>query len=891
MGRETDSLRNYQIIQELFRSNNGAVFKVRRRGSSGPKNLLCLKERRFAELGRKRDILNEVRLLQMVDHPNVIKCYGHFWEVNTGSLFMILEFIDGGDLYAELVRRRTRKIYLSEEMIWSLFYQICKGVHHLHKLGIIHRDLKTLNIMLSKDLQCAKVADLGVSRQVSEQTLFLKTFYGTPLYASPELCRNKPYTEKTDMWSLGVILYEMAALTQPFNSDSLLGLSEAIKNGRYTPLPDHYSRSLCDLVAALLQTDPERRPSISTVLSYFKPAGKEDLSVLPSREERVQENRKKCISSRQEQSQKRQISPDHTDSSKIDHQDGVLKKANSKRLPQDGSIPEFVNCCPCTSPTLSAWSHAKENSREENSGVDVVINGCNKLTAAQHQRALMQLRRKRLHLRNLHAQAGVTAVSVKEKAVKYPRRQPAFAQPPVHQNGRRVKANNLKYPSPGFVNNSNPLLGQQVKRLQEQIYLLENLVKGSIVLDENVGQSQEGSICKSSVVGIIHDRPIQSDSPKFELRQKKPEITASRAFTKGLVVQGSQARSDFNKYKHQKRLKQQQQNENVFEHDHNSILVTGDPQAGYRNKEKGSNACHPIETREISRKHRLYDIQTGLGKSSHAPSGNRRLHQVQRKQNKGRCWPSECTVNFSKATTIPASKVARDRVDNDNNGQRCKDEQNPGRPCTVGDFVERTALDCAKEQHIFRHQLSHNNRPRTTILPLSSRSKLEKVKVDGASSLYQLKKEKKGGIDDELIRGFPVSSSVSNTDIYARGIDAPTQKEAPNHLSETKTSDVKEAVEGTNCGNVQKCKKGQQDVNEAGLINNRDNLKQTNSQHGKQDSENEHVFPCSKSFARKVGSSAMMQQKFVKIAPGPSKSINSTHNRYNVITGTWSARF
>ena len=828
----------------------------------------------------------------MVDHPNVIKCYGHFWEVNTGSLFMILEFVDGGDLYAELVRRRTRKIYLNEEMIWSLFYQICKGVHHLHKLGIIHRDLKTLNIMLSKDLQCAKVADLGVSRQVSEQTLFLKTFYGTPLYASPELCRNKPYTEKTDLWSLGVILYEMAALTQPFNSDSLLGLSEAIKNGRYTPLPDHYSRSLCDLVAALLQTDPERRPSISTVLSYFKPAGKEDLSVLrPSREERVQENRRKCISPRQEQSQKRQISPDRTDSVKIDHQVGVLKKTNSNRLLQDESTPELVNCYPCTSPTLSAWSHAKEHSREENSGVDVINNGSNKLTAAQHQRALMQLRRKRLHLRNLHAQAGVTAVSVEEKAVKYPRRQPAFAQPPVHQNGRRVKAQNLKNASPGFVNNSNPVLGQQVERLQEQIYLLENLVKGSIVLDENLGQSQESSICKSRVEGIIHDRPIKSDCPKFELRQIKTASAVSRASTKGLVVQGSQARSDFNKYKHQKRRKQPQQNENVLEHDNNLILVTGDPQTWYRHKKKGSNACHSIETREISKKHRLYDIQTGLGKSSHAPSGNRRLHQVQRKQNKGKRWPSECTVNFSKDEPISASKKAGDRVDNDNNGQKCKDEQNPGRPCTVGDFVERTALDCAKEERILWHQLSHNNRPRTTILPLSSRSKLKKVKVDGASSFYQLKKEKKGVIDDELIRGFSVSASVFNTDICARGINAPTQNKAPNHLSETKIIDVKEAVEGTDGGIVQKCRKGLQEVNETGLIKNIDNLKQTNSQHGKQDSENEHVFTCSKRFARKVGSSAMTQQKFVKIAPGPSKSINSTHSRYNVITGTWSAGF
>ena len=106
---------------------------------------------------------------------------------------------------------------------------------------------------------------------MSEQTLFLKTFYGTPLYASPELCRNKPYTEKTDMWSLGVVLYEMAALTQPFNADSLVGLAEAIKGGVYEPLPKQYSQSLCDLVKALLQVDPDKRPSIATVLSYFKP--------------------------------------------------------------------------------------------------------------------------------------------------------------------------------------------------------------------------------------------------------------------------------------------------------------------------------------------------------------------------------------------------------------------------------------------------------------------------------------------------------------------------------------------------------------------------------------------------------------------------------------------
>jgi NIMA (never in mitosis gene a)-related kinase len=93
-------------------------------------------------------------------------------------------------------------------------------------------DIKSLNILLSRDRAVAKVADLGVSRQVSNATAFLTTFYGTPLYASPELCRGSPYDEKTDLWSLGVVLYEMATLQPPFGAPSLMGLGDVIKAGR-----------------------------------------------------------------------------------------------------------------------------------------------------------------------------------------------------------------------------------------------------------------------------------------------------------------------------------------------------------------------------------------------------------------------------------------------------------------------------------------------------------------------------------------------------------------------------------------------------------------------------------------------------------------------------------
>ena len=113
---EETSLRQFHIVEELFRSNNGAVYKVRRK--TGRREVLCLKERRFAELGRKRDIMNEVKLLEKANHPNVIKCFGHFWDINSGSLFMVLEYVDGGTLYSAVVKRRTLKQFLDEDHIW-----------------------------------------------------------------------------------------------------------------------------------------------------------------------------------------------------------------------------------------------------------------------------------------------------------------------------------------------------------------------------------------------------------------------------------------------------------------------------------------------------------------------------------------------------------------------------------------------------------------------------------------------------------------------------------------------------------------------------------------------------------------------------------------------------
>ena len=233
-----------------------------------------LKERTLPELGKRKDIMNEVNLLSQLDHPNVVRCEGFFRDESRKSLFIVLEYCPGGDLKSVIDSFKAcgpgRDNHLDERLIWHLFAQICEGLKHLHEHGIVHRDLKAMNVMIVQtDTKfVAKIADLGVSRQLSDDTMMLQTFYGTPLYLSPELVENKQYNEKTDIWSLGVILYELICLTHPFKSPTLLGLAKLVCSGKYDPIPNHIGKNLARCVKWLLNVDFMKRPNIVQLLRY-----------------------------------------------------------------------------------------------------------------------------------------------------------------------------------------------------------------------------------------------------------------------------------------------------------------------------------------------------------------------------------------------------------------------------------------------------------------------------------------------------------------------------------------------------------------------------------------------------------------------------------------------
>ncbi|KAL1507250.1 hypothetical protein AB1Y20_008099 [Prymnesium parvum] len=265
---------DFHRLEEIHRSPGGCVFVALQR-STGRR--VIVKERYAAELGRGREVTHELELYQRLPpHPNLVRCLGGFWrggsrEPITGQssrgavLSMVFELASGGDLHAALQQQRRSGRYLSERAVLQWFVPIAAGVQHLHAHGVVHRDLKSLNVVLHEGTP--KICDLGVSRERPEDDMYMRSFCGTPAYLSPEMVATQPYTEKTDVWALGVVLYELAALRLPFLGSSLLEISTKIARVEFPPLPAHFSEELSALLRQMLSLDPHARPSVDQLIA------------------------------------------------------------------------------------------------------------------------------------------------------------------------------------------------------------------------------------------------------------------------------------------------------------------------------------------------------------------------------------------------------------------------------------------------------------------------------------------------------------------------------------------------------------------------------------------------------------------------------------------------
>jgi len=210
----------------------------------------------------KKETLQEAKILEALDHPNIIR-FREVYKTKKSKLHIVMDYADGGDLGARIKSQRGRNF--SEDQILDWFTQICLGMKHIHDRKILHRDIKAQNIFLTKS-GMVKIGDLGIARVLSKTNECVKTMVGTPYYLSPEIVQNKPYNFKSDVWALGVLLYELCALKPPFDGTSLHMLGMRITRGNYPALPRSCSVKLQNLVKMMLATSTHKRPSIYQIL-------------------------------------------------------------------------------------------------------------------------------------------------------------------------------------------------------------------------------------------------------------------------------------------------------------------------------------------------------------------------------------------------------------------------------------------------------------------------------------------------------------------------------------------------------------------------------------------------------------------------------------------------
>ena len=214
----------------------------------------------------KNETLNEVIILKKLDHSNIIKFIDVFKQTKPkNTLNIVTEYADGGDLNKKILKHKEKKSPLTEKEIINYLTQICLALNHIHKKKIIHRDLKSGNVFLTKS-GLVKLGDFGISKGFKNTWEKAKTKVGTPYYLSPEIINSKPYDSKSDIWALGVLLYEMMTFKMPFNATSLPSLSLKIIKGYYPSPPTSYSKDLIDLVKKCLNLDPKKRPSAENIL-------------------------------------------------------------------------------------------------------------------------------------------------------------------------------------------------------------------------------------------------------------------------------------------------------------------------------------------------------------------------------------------------------------------------------------------------------------------------------------------------------------------------------------------------------------------------------------------------------------------------------------------------
>jgi hypothetical protein len=265
LARDTCSI-EWERLAELGRGATGVVFKAKEKGKD---RFIAVKEFHVEEaMMSKKEVANvrkEISLMASLSHPNLVAYLGT--QYRNGTLFILMEYVDGGALEG--------KPAMPEATVQGYARQILQGLEYLHSNGVIHRDIKSANIMVT-GAGVIKLGDFGASRKlVTGATVAggVMTKVGTPLYMAPELITGQGYGRKSDIWSLGCALVEMATGRVPWedlakDNDIFMLMHKIASSDRTPDLPKNFSDNAIAFLKLCFTRDPKARPDVATLLQH-----------------------------------------------------------------------------------------------------------------------------------------------------------------------------------------------------------------------------------------------------------------------------------------------------------------------------------------------------------------------------------------------------------------------------------------------------------------------------------------------------------------------------------------------------------------------------------------------------------------------------------------------
>ncbi|TFK92911.1 Pkinase-domain-containing protein [Polyporus arcularius HHB13444] len=250
----------YSKIRKVGQGASGHVY-VAKVHATGKK--VAIKEMDLSNQPRKELIVNEILVMKESQHPNIVN-FLESYLVRSNELWVVMEYMEGGAL-TDIIENNT----LEEDQISSICLETCKGLCHLHSQSIIHRDIKSDNVLLDAQGH-VKITDFGFCAKLTDQKSKRATMVGTPYWMAPEVVKQKEYGAKVDIWSLGIMAIEMIENEPPYlDEEPLKALYLIATNGTPTlKKPDALSRELKGFLSVCLCVDVKSRATADELLEH-----------------------------------------------------------------------------------------------------------------------------------------------------------------------------------------------------------------------------------------------------------------------------------------------------------------------------------------------------------------------------------------------------------------------------------------------------------------------------------------------------------------------------------------------------------------------------------------------------------------------------------------------